>query len=71
MTMVFKAYIDDGKIDKVTFLPMIVNDENNPTVVDRNNGGQKVVDYMRYLTDVVHFDTKYDWIDDDEVLVHQ
>ena len=50
---------------------MIVNDENNPTVVDRNNGGQKVVDYMRWLTDVVHFDTKYDWIDDDEVLVHQ
>ncbi len=68
-TFILKAYIEDGKIDKVTFLPAHVNKDNNPELVNRDGLGDSVVKYMEKITAQAGLNAKYEWISDDEVLV--
>ena len=70
MTMIAKAYIQDKKIEKVTYIPSLINREAEPEVVTKNNGGQGVFDYVKQISESEDLKADFSW-EGDEVLVNQ
>ena len=68
MTIIAKAYIEDGKIVQFGFMPGKIID-HNPTPLKRGEGGQEVVDYMAWITKCAGLNAKFEWVSDDEVKV--
>jgi len=68
MTIIAKAYIEDGKIVQFGFMPGKIID-HNPTPLKRDEGGQEVVDYMTWITEAAGLNAKFEWINDEEVKV--
>lgn len=66
MTIIAKAYIQDGKIVQFGFMPGRIID-HNPTLLKRDEGGQEVVDYMTWITQAAGLNARFEWISDDEV----
>lgn len=69
-TLIVKAYIADGKIEKITFLPAYLNKDNNPEMAPRSGGlGESVRSYMACISAEAGLNGRFEWINDDEVLV--
>ncbi len=68
-TLVAKAYIQDKKIQKVTYIPTFINTELEPEVVKRDNPkAQQVFDYVKKISENEDLKASFAW-DGDEVLV--
>lgn len=69
-TIMAKIVVDNGRIGQVGFIPCIVNKEGKPVVVGQKTGGEKVMDYMRDITEKAGFNTHFTW-EGDEVLAEE
>jgi poly-gamma-glutamate synthesis protein (capsule biosynthesis protein) len=69
-TLIMKVGYEGGVLDRVSFLPALVNPDGIPEVVGRSDGGQEVLDYMRQATATAQLNAAYDW-DGDEVVVSE
>ncbi len=68
-TMVAKAYIDDGKIQKVTYLPAYITPDLEPELLKREDPrAQQVFDYVTKISDATDLKVAFSW-DGQEVLV--
>lgn len=67
-TMICKAYIEDGEIVQVGFIPAMIID-GDPTPVKRGGMGDDVVRYMEEITAEAGLNGKYEWISDEEVKI--
>ncbi|MBI4302880.1 MAG: CapA family protein [Chloroflexi bacterium] len=68
-TMIAKAYIQDKKIQKVTYVPTYVKPTLEPEVVTRNDPrAQGVFDYVKQISESEELKVRFSW-DGDEVLV--
>lgn len=68
-TMLAKLYVEDGKVSKVTYVPMRFRDEGAPYVLKRSDPeAQQLFEYVKNITENAWFDTKFEW-DGDEVRV--
>ncbi|MFC2004147.1 CapA family protein [Chloroflexota bacterium] len=68
-TLIAKAYIEDKKIQKVTYIPAYINPNLEPEVVRRKDPrAREVFDYMEHISDSEDLDVRFSW-DGDEVLV--
>ncbi|MFC1934481.1 CapA family protein [Chloroflexota bacterium] len=68
-TMIAKAYIQDKKIQKVTYIPAYINPNLEPEVVTRKDPrAQEVFDYVEQISDSEDLDVRLSW-EGDEVLV--
>lgn len=67
-TMIAKCTINNGEICQSSFYPCIVNKEGKPVVVDRDSGGQRVLDYMQEITDKAGLNAEFTW-SGEEILI--
>jgi poly-gamma-glutamate capsule biosynthesis protein CapA/YwtB (metallophosphatase superfamily) len=68
-TMVAMAYIDDKKIQKVTYIPTVRNANREPEVLTRKDPrSQEVFNYVSQISDSEDLNVHYSW-DGDEVLI--
>jgi hypothetical protein len=68
-TMIAKAYIEDKKIQKVTYIPAYINLNREPEVVSpKDPRAQEVFDYVTKISDSENLEVHYSW-DGDEVLI--
>ncbi len=68
-TLIAKAYIQDKKIQKITYIPAYINPNLEPEVVTRKDPrAQEVFDYMEQISELADLNVKFSW-DGDEVLV--
>lgn len=64
-SMIAKCIIENGKIVETRFVPLIMNKAGMPEVVNRDNGGDKVMDYMKKITDGAGLNSTFEWHGDD------
>lgn len=68
-TLIVKAYIQEGQISKVTYIPAYINRDLEPEVVSREDPrAQEVFDYVVQISDAEDLQVNYSW-DGDEVVV--
>jgi len=67
-TITAKCVIENGLITQTRFIPMIVNKAGIPIVVDRESGGEKVLEYMVKITEGANLNAVYEW-DGDEIII--
>jgi poly-gamma-glutamate synthesis protein (capsule biosynthesis protein) len=68
-TMIAKAYVQDKKIQKVTYIPAFVNPDLEPEVVTRGDKrAQEVFDYVKQISEEEDLNVRFSW-DGDEVLI--
>jgi poly-gamma-glutamate capsule biosynthesis protein CapA/YwtB (metallophosphatase superfamily) len=69
MTMIAKAYIQDKKISKVSYIPAYVNPQSEPEVVTRRDPrAQEVFDYVAKISEDQELKVGFAW-EGDEVLL--
>ena len=67
--MIAKAYIQDKKIQKVTYIPAYVNPNLEPEVVTRRDPrAQEIFDYVSKISETEELKVSYSW-ESDEVAV--
>ncbi len=68
-TIIGKCVISDKKIERVSFLPVIINKPVQPEVMRRKDKGfDEVLNYMNEITESQGLNAKYD-VDRDEVVI--
>lgn len=68
-TMIGKIIIDDGKIQKVSYIPCWVNKDKQPEIITRDDPkAEQVFDYVEKITRSQNLSTKFAW-DGNEVLI--
>jgi poly-gamma-glutamate capsule biosynthesis protein CapA/YwtB (metallophosphatase superfamily) len=67
-TIIAKCIIDNKKIVRVSYLPCLINDNWQPEVLQHDQRGQKVFNYMDMITREAELNAKYKW-DGDEVVI--
>ncbi len=68
-TILAKCIISDKKIEKVSFLPVLINKPNQPEVMHRKDKGfDEVSGYMKEITESQGLNAKYQ-VDGDEVVI--
>ena len=66
---VAKLAVEDGKIKRVSYLPVLINKQAQPEILKRDSRGQEVFDYMEQITRTAKLNATYSW-DGDEIVVH-
>ena len=71
-TIIAKAYIQDKKIQKVSYIPTEINNPTlEPVVVTRPDPrAQAIFDYVEKISEAQDLNVKFSW-DGDEVLVSE
>ena len=69
-TVAGKCIVEDGKIVETRYVPMIVGKDGVTRTVTRQNGGERVFDYMQKITDKAGLNAKFTW-DGDEVVISE
>jgi poly-gamma-glutamate capsule biosynthesis protein CapA/YwtB (metallophosphatase superfamily) len=68
-TMIVNAYIENKKIQKITYTPAYANEHNEPVVVTRKDPrAQELFDYVKLISEMECLPVNFAW-DGDEVLV--
>ena len=68
-SLVAKAYIQNKKIQKVTYLPVYINPNLEPEVLGRNDSrAQEVFDYVAKISEEQELNVRFSW-EGDEVLI--
>jgi hypothetical protein len=69
MTIVAKCIIEDRKISRISYLPCVINSEDQPELLKHDEKGQQVFDYMENITRGAGLNAHFEW-QNDEVLIH-
>lgn len=69
-TMIAKVTVENKKIAKVSYIPLIVDKLGHPQVVPNDARGEEVFSYMDRITRQAEMTTRFDW-HGDEVWVHE
>lgn len=68
-TLIAKAYIQDKKIQQVTYIPCYINPDLEPEVLARTDPrAQEVFDYVRQISEAEGLNAHFSW-EGDEVLI--
>jgi len=67
-TIIAKCVIDDKNISSVRYLPCLINEQRQPEVLQNDERGQQIFDFMDTLTREAGLNTRFDW-EGDEVLI--
>ncbi|MCD7755552.1 MAG: CapA family protein [Firmicutes bacterium] len=67
-TCAAKCYVEDGKIVKTAYVPMIVGKDGVTRTVTRGNGAEAVYDYMERITRQAGLNADFAW-DGDEITI--
>jgi poly-gamma-glutamate capsule biosynthesis protein CapA/YwtB (metallophosphatase superfamily) len=68
-TMIVKALIEDGKIERVSYIPCFVNKNAEPEILKRNSPlAQEVYDYFEDISRSENLPVNFAW-DGDEVII--
>lgn len=70
-TMVVKAVIENGEVVQTGFYPAMINKDGDPMPVKRGGEGDDVVRYMEEITAEAELNAKYEWLNDDEVVIKE
>lgn len=68
-TIFAKCIVSGGQITETRCIPAIVNKAGMPIVVGRDNGGERVMDYLREITEKAGLNAQYTWAQD-EIVIH-
>ncbi len=63
-----KCLISRKKITQTRYIPMIVNKNGIPEVVSKRDGGQRVFDYVKLITERASLNADFFW-DNDEIVI--
>ena len=66
--LMMKLLISDGVVEKISYLPCLINKKAQPEIVGKSPEGQQVFDYMQMVTSSAGLNARFEW-DGDEVLV--
>jgi hypothetical protein len=69
MTIIAKCTISEGKITRASYLPCLINDQDQPEILKHDERGQQLFDYMDKITKMADLNARYEW-DGDEVVIH-
>jgi poly-gamma-glutamate synthesis protein (capsule biosynthesis protein) len=70
-TLIAKAYIQNSKIRKVTYIPVYITPNLEPEVITRENSrAHEVFDYVRQISETEDLKVSFSW-DGDEVLISE
>lgn len=67
-TMIAKCYVRHRKIERVAYLPCLVNKQGQPEILSRDSRGQATYEYIEKITREAGLNAQYAW-DGDEVVV--
>jgi poly-gamma-glutamate synthesis protein (capsule biosynthesis protein) len=68
-TMIVKAYIQEKKIQKVTYIPVLINSNREPEVLEKKDPrAQEIFDYVKEISEAENLNVRFSW-DGDEVLI--
>jgi poly-gamma-glutamate capsule biosynthesis protein CapA/YwtB (metallophosphatase superfamily) len=68
-TIIAKCVIDGKKISRISYLPCLINEQQQPEVLKNDTRGQQVFDYVEKITRGAGLNARYKW-DGDEVLIY-
>jgi poly-gamma-glutamate capsule biosynthesis protein CapA/YwtB (metallophosphatase superfamily) len=68
-TIVAKCTIDDGRIYRLSYLPCLINEQDQPEILKNDERGQQVFDYVDKITREAGLNALYEW-EGDEVVIH-
>ena len=68
-TIIAKCVIDDGKISRVSYLPCLINEQRQPEVLKNDDRGRQVFDFIDKITKGAGLNTRYEWQDDEIVIL--
>jgi hypothetical protein len=68
-TIIAKCTIDSGRISRAGYLPCLINKQGQPEVLENDEKGQQVFDYMDKITRAAGLNARYQWAGD-EVVIH-
>lgn len=68
LTIIAKCTIHDGKIKQVSYLPCLINERKQPEVLQNDDRGRQVFEFVDRITKGSGLNTKYEW-EGDEVVV--
>jgi len=67
--IIVKFTVENKKISRVSYLPVLINKKGQPEVLKQDERGQDVFEYMKMITEKAGLNAKFAW-DGDEVVVH-
>jgi poly-gamma-glutamate synthesis protein (capsule biosynthesis protein) len=67
-SMIAKFVIAEKKITRVSYLPCLINEKQQPEILKHDERGQQLVDYINMLNKDEELDTVSEW-DGDEVVI--
>jgi len=67
-TIIAKCVIEDKRISRVSYLPCFIDKKGRPEILQNNDRGQGVFDYMTKITQEGGLNARFEW-DGDEVLI--
>jgi poly-gamma-glutamate capsule biosynthesis protein CapA/YwtB (metallophosphatase superfamily) len=67
-TIIAKCIIENGKIEKVTYLPCLINKQGQPEILKHDNRGEEIFEYMKRISAEAELNAHFVW-DGDEVLI--
>ena len=70
MTIIAKFIIREGEIIRVSYLPCLINKQEQPEILKNNERGEQVFDYMDKITKEAGLNARFEW-EEDEVVIHQ
>jgi poly-gamma-glutamate synthesis protein (capsule biosynthesis protein) len=70
MTMIAKCVIENGKISRASYLPCVINDDQQPVILKNDEKGREVFDFMDRITKAAGLNVRYEW-EGDEILIRQ
>ena len=68
-TIIAKCTIVDNKITRVSYLPCLVNQKGQPEILQNDEQGQRVFDYIKKITRDAGLNARYEW-DGNEIIIH-
>lgn len=68
LTMIAKCMINNGKIQQVSFIPCLVNEQKQPEMLKNDEKGQLAFDFMELITREAGLNTGFAWKGDEIVI---
>lgn len=68
-TMIAKCVVKNGKISQAGYLPCFINEHRQPEVLEKDETGQKVFDFVEKMTKESGLNTRYKWKGNEVVII--
>jgi poly-gamma-glutamate synthesis protein (capsule biosynthesis protein) len=67
--MIAKCVVKNGKISQAGYLPCFINEHRQPEVLEKDETGQKVFDFVEKMTKESGLNTRYKWKGNEVVII--